>query len=112
VIRAMVAYPTVRLEPTERGSRFALYWVVRGACRHPAGWMTARARVAPLRALPTAWDLARDGLTHTHLAELETALRGRPGIRVTHWQVTPPDSRRPRGVAHIEHTEDEAKEER
>lgn len=108
----MVPYPTVRLEPTEHGSRFALYWVVRGVARHPDGWMTAQARVAPLRALPTAWRLVGDGLTRTDLAELETAIRGRPGIRVTRWQVTPLDGPRPRGVVRIEGTEDETKEQR
>jgi hypothetical protein len=90
-MRAMVAYPSLRLEPTEHGSRFTLYWIVRGAARHTDGWMTAVGRVNMARALPTTWSLVAAGLLQRDLAELEEAMRGRPGIAVSRFTVTYPD---------------------
>jgi len=81
-MRALVIYPVLRLEPTETGSRFRVYWTVRGWKREPDGLLVAVARVSHWRAVPTAVGIVwhADGCT---LGELEESLRGRPGLRVT-----------------------------
>lgn len=81
----MVVYPVLRIEPTETGSRFALYWVVRGCARHPKGWMSAVGRASHTRTVPVLWQLVRDGLDSPNSAELEAALTGRPGITVSRY---------------------------
>lgn len=84
-----VAYPALRLEPTETGTRFALYWTVRGWAHQKDGWMVARARVSHLRVLPAAWRVVRTTRDVTDVATLEEAMRGAPGVRVTHFHAEP-----------------------
>jgi hypothetical protein len=88
-----VAYPALRLEPTETGARFALYWTVRGWAHQKDGWMVAHARVSRLRALPAAWRVVRTTHDVTDVATLEEAMRGAPGVRVTHFHAEPVDDR-------------------
>jgi hypothetical protein len=91
VIRLMVAYPTVRIEPTEAGPLMVLRWMVRGAARTPKGWATSRAEVSPAAALPVAWRLVRLGVGATELTELEDVLRSVPGVRVKRMVGVDPD---------------------
>jgi hypothetical protein len=84
-----VAYPALRLEPTEHGARFALYWMVRGWAHQKDGWMVAHARVSHLSGLPGAWRVVRATRDVTDVAALEEGLRGVPGVRVTHFHAEP-----------------------
>jgi hypothetical protein len=82
-----LVYPSLRVEPTEAGSRFTLYWTVRGWAHQRDGWLAARARVSHLRAVPPAVRIVRGTRTVGDVAELEEAMRGMPGIDVTHFTV-------------------------
>jgi len=93
MIRAMVAYPTLRLEPTWYGSRYSVYWIVRGVTQHPDGRMVAQARVNRLRSVRFAWQAVRLGL-HTRpdrLADLQAKLNGLPGVQLTRFTAGPDD---------------------
>lgn len=86
-----VAYPALRLEPTETGARFALYWTVRGWAHQCDGWLVSRVQVPwmQLSALPSAWRIVRMTRDVTDVATLEEAMRGAPGVRVTHFHAEP-----------------------
>jgi hypothetical protein len=84
-----VAYPALRLEPTETGTRFALYWMVRGWAHQKDGWMVPVARVSHLSGLPGAWRVVRATRDVTDVATLEEGLRGLPGVRVTRFHAGP-----------------------
>lgn len=82
----IVAYPTVRAEPTEdAGPRLVWSWTVRGIARQGDGWATSRVHVWPFRALPVA--IAAIRAVHAagqvgSVADLEEALRGMPQLRL------------------------------
>lgn len=84
-----LAYPSLRIEPTETGSRFALYWAVRGWAHQCDGWMVASARVSHLSALAAAVRVVRATSAVRDVAALEEGLRGLPGVRVTRFTVGP-----------------------
>lgn len=78
-----VIYPTLRLEPTEFGSRIALYWVIRGWTHQSDGWLHAIAQVHRLRSVPTAMRVVRGMRAVQNVAQLEEHMRATPGVRVT-----------------------------
>jgi hypothetical protein len=90
-MRLMITYPTLRVEPTETGSRFALYWMVRAWCATPNGIATAVARCAPMAALPAAWQLIRIGAQAQTMDELTEAMESDPRIRVRRITTTKED---------------------
>lgn len=81
----MVVYPVLRIEPTETGSRFALYWTVRGWFRQPDGWLIAVGRVNRTAGVPATWAAVAIGGRNPDLGQMETALRSNPRLRVTSW---------------------------
>jgi hypothetical protein len=91
MMKVMITYPALRVEPTEHGSRFALYWMVRAWCATPKGMATAVARCAPMAALPAAWQLVRLGASAQDMNELAEALEADPRIRVRRMTMTEED---------------------
>ena len=75
MIRATIVYPTLRLEPTEHGSRVSVYWVVRGWGRNEHKATAVFARCSNWAAVSVALDLIRAAVAQNP-SELEEALRG------------------------------------